>query len=259
MMSFSHDFTEPIILKSGALLACLAALHLTTPLFRMFSDPARFRFISFSGGFVVAYVFLHLLPGLAESQASLGALLAETYHVTPLMDLIIYFVGLMGMLIFFGLSQWAHAQKLRHPEAKSPEFYVHLSLMILLNVIIGYTMPLRMELGGAFPYLFTLVMVCHLIVVDKSMERRFPIHFNRVGRYYLAIALFIGWFWAVWNEPDSALTVALFNAFLGGSVLMNVFRNQIPSTQREFSFPFFVLGSFMGSFLLGMLAYVQSY
>lgn len=258
-MSFSHEFTEPLVLKSAALLAFLAALHLTTPLFRKLAEPTRSRFISFSGGFVVSYVFLHLLPGLAESQDSLGALLEKTYRVTPLMDLIIYFVGLLGMLLFFGLSHWAHTQKLRHPDEKSPEFYVNISSMILLNVLIAYTMPLRMQVGEAYSYLFTLVMAFHLIVVDKTMERRFPVRFRLLGRHLLALSLLVGWLWAVWNEPDGALTVVLLNAFLGGSVLMNVFRNQIPSAEQEFSFASFVAGSFLGSLLLGMLAYVQSY
>ncbi len=210
---FSHDFSEPLILKSAALLACLAALHLVSPLFKKFSDPTRMRFISFSGGFVVSYVFLRLLPGLSESQHSLGALLGKTYTVTPLLDLTIYFVGLLGLLLFFGLKQWAKKQSMRNPEGRSPEFYVHLSSMILLNVLIAYTMPLRMQVGSSYAYLFTVVMACHFVVVDKSLERRFPIRFKFIGRYLLALALAVGWFWAVWDEPDSVLTVALLNAF----------------------------------------------
>lgn len=259
LQNFSHQFSEPLILKAAALLLVLAALHLISPFFRKLSDPARLRFISFSGGFVVSYVFLRLLPGLAESQNSLGSLLEKTYRITPLLDLTIYFVGLIGMLIFFGLKQWAQAQKEKHPQSRNPEFYIHLVSMIILNMVIGYTMPLRVQVGEVYSYLFTLVMACHFMVVDKSLERRFPIRFKSWGRYILALALMLGWFWAVWDEPDSALTVALLNAFLGGSVLMNVFRNQIPASEKEFSFSFFVMGSLTGSLLLGMLAYVQSY
>lgn len=255
---FSHEFTEPVILKAAALLGALALLHVLSPLFRKGSERANEGFVSFSGGFVVSYVFLRLLPSLAESQKALGALLSKTYTVTPLLDLGIYFVGLLGMLLFLGLRLWAEAQKLAHPEARSYEFPIQIASMALLNMVIAYTMPLRIQVGEAYSYLFTAVIACHLLIVDKALERRFPIRFRSRGRYILALALALGWLWAVWNEPDSALTVALLNAFLGGAVLMNVFRRQVPASNQSFSFPSFVAGSLSGSFLLGVLAFMQS-
>ncbi len=256
MEHFFHNLCDPAVQKAGILVFFLALLHLLSPFIRKLFAVSEVFMASLGGGFVVAFIFLHLLPGLAESQHTLGAVLAQTYQITPLLDLLIYFVGLVGFLLFLGLQRWADAHH-EKDSTRSLLFYPHLLALLFLNGIIAYTLPLRVQIGGWYSLLFTFVMALHLMLVDRSLERRLPAYFYARGRYWLALSLGVGWLWAIWDEPDQVLTAALLNAFLGGSVLLNVFRNEIP-TSRESSFPWFLAGCLLGAVLLGSLAYLQS-
>ncbi len=55
-------------LLSLALVAALAAVHLFSGRMRFLSASPRSRWLSAAGGVSVAYVFVHLLPDLAEEQ-----------------------------------------------------------------------------------------------------------------------------------------------------------------------------------------------
>jgi hypothetical protein len=65
----------------------------------------------------------------------------------------------------------------------------------------------------------------------------------------LAGALLAGWLAAAVVAPTSALLVALLTAFLGGSILLNVFKEELPSGPRS-SFPWFLGGLALYSGLL---------
>ncbi len=257
MEHFLHNLYDPAVQRAGILVCFLALLHLLSPFIRKIFSMSEIFMSSLGGGFVVAFIFLHLLPGLAENQHALGAVLAKNYDVTPFLDLLIYFVGLLGFLLFLGLQRWVDFHHAQNSEIKSLIFYPHLIALLILNGIIAYTMPLRVQIGGGYSLLFTFVMTLHLMLVDRSLEEKLPAYFYARGRYWLILSLGIGWLWAIWDEPDQVLTAALLNAFLGGSVLLNVFRNEIPSSKQS-SFPWFLIGCLLGSVLLGTLAYMQS-
>src|SRR3989338_10813264 len=81
----------------------LILLHHLAPFIRRLPFVPEKEMSSFSGGFSVAYVFLHLLPGMVESNAALGQLLNEASPMTPIKELLVYLTGLAGFMIFFGL------------------------------------------------------------------------------------------------------------------------------------------------------------
>ncbi|HEX6615117.1 MAG TPA: hypothetical protein VF046_02345, partial [Gemmatimonadales bacterium] len=55
----------------------LAAVHIITPSLRFIRGIPRSIWLSIFGGVSVAYVFVHLLPELAEGQERLGRALAS--------------------------------------------------------------------------------------------------------------------------------------------------------------------------------------
>ena len=59
------------VLLSGLLAAGLAAVHLFSGRLRFLSVLPRSRWLSAAGGVSVAYVFVHLLPDLAEEQVTI--------------------------------------------------------------------------------------------------------------------------------------------------------------------------------------------
>ncbi len=82
----------------GALVVSLllAALHLAAPRIRRLPFVPEDVTGSFAGGLAVAYVFLHLLPELAEGNEAIGEALSDVVEPTPLLDLGIFLVALAG-------------------------------------------------------------------------------------------------------------------------------------------------------------------
>ncbi len=234
----------------------LVLLQFSAPWIRKFPGVPEYYTTSFTGGFAVSYVFLHLLPGLAENRDTLGQILAEHYVMTPLKDLVVYFVGLLGFLLFFALGRIADQKAKLSPSAGSWRFYLQLIGIALSNGIITYTMPLRVYVGHGFAILFSVAIGLHFVIQDQSLERTDRTKFKYFGRFILILALALGFLLSILNQPNNVFVVALLDAFLAGSILMNVFRNEIPSGEHS-SFSWFVTGCVVGSGFLFVLTYLE--
>jgi len=66
------------------------------------------------------------------------------------------------------------------------------------------------------------------------------------------VALLVGWVASAFAAPTSALLVALLTAFLGGSILLNVFKEELPEG-RTASYPWFLAGVGLYSALLALV------
>jgi hypothetical protein len=89
--------------------------------------------------------------------------------------------------------------------------------------------------------LFTIAMGLHFVLTDRGLKEHYPHRFRRGGRVLLAGALLVGWLLSALFAPSSTLLVALLTALLGGSILLNVFKEEIPSGRRS-SFGWFLVG-----------------
>lgn len=244
----------------------LVGLHLAAPRIRRLPLVPEAATGSFAGGLAVAYVFLHLLPDVAEGNQAIGEALGRVVRPSPLVDLGIFFVALLGFVAFFGLQRLADrvgahrrlgvdlpreegAPSRLEPEgrpagrgAATPAVYrLHLASFMVYNALITYTMPLRVRTGLAFAVLFTVAMGLHFVLTDRELAERYPASFGRGGRLLLAGALVVGWLVAALRAPTSPLLVALLTALLAGSILLNVFKEEIPSGGNS-SFPWFLTG-----------------
>ncbi|MDO8527877.1 MAG: hypothetical protein Q7T03_09350 [Deltaproteobacteria bacterium] len=244
--------SETLLIAFG-LSVLLMALNFFAPRLRRIPFIPEHATTSFIGGFSVAFVFLELLPGLAEHGKTIGTLLSETGTITPIKDLLIYIVGLAGFLTFFGLEKLAQRKKEMRVAPKKMDFLLHLLAMGVANTLMTYTLPINVEAEGfSFALLFTLVMGLHFIVVDRTMERHFPNQFHSFGRFFLMASILLGWILAYITEPDDVYIVAMLTAFIGGSVLLNAFKEEI-SLSHKTSFHWFLAGSVFGTLLLVLI------
>ncbi len=229
----------------------LAALHLAAPHVRRLPLVPERATASFAGGLAVAYVFLHLLPEIADGNQEIGEALDDVVDPTPLVDLGIFLVALAGFAAFYGLQRLADV---RAPAASRAEdgrpdrvdqpagvYWLHLGSFMVYNALITYTMALRLRTGVAFAVLFTVAMGLHFVLSDRSLEEHYPHRFARSGRLLLAGSLLAGWLLDALLAPTSTLLVALLTAGLGGSILLNVFKEELPATGR-FSYRWFLAG-----------------
>lgn len=230
----------------------LAVLHLAAPHIRKLPLVPENVTGSFAGGLAVAYVFLHLLPEIAEGNEAIGELLEDTIEVTPLFDLGIFVVALTGFTIFYGLDRLATFRRARKRPDSAAAYWVHLGAFAFYNALITYTMALRVETGYLFAVLFAVAMGLHFVLTDRHLEEHYPRRFDSSGRVVLAGALLLGWFLSFVFAPTSTVVVAILTALLGGAVLLNVFREELPS-ERGSSFPWFLAGMVLYSILLAVL------
>ncbi|MUK03070.1 hypothetical protein GM708_14750 [Vibrio cholerae] len=253
----------------------LAVLHLAAPKIRKLPlIPERYTG-SFAGGLAVAYVFLHLLPEIAEGNEAIGEALSDVVTPTPLFDLAIFFVALAGFTAFYGLEGLADSrikevgtrlrpgqgldrgQLMRSGSMSSAGVYwLHLGSFVVYNALITYTMALRIRTGVLFAILFTVAMGLHFVLTDRGLEEHYPQRFTRTGRLILAGALLAGWSFSALFAPSSTLVVAVLTALLGGSVLLNVFKEELPSN-RTSSFAWFLIGLVLYAALLASITAVQ--
>lgn len=209
---------------------------------------------SFAGGTAVAYVFLHLLPELTEGNESIDEALGEVLRHTPLTDLAIFLVALIGFTLFYGLDRLARRCGEHGARPAAGAFWLHLGSFAVYNAVLTYGLPLRLQTGIAFALLFAVAMGLHFVLTDRSLEEHYPRRFARLGRPVLAAALLVGWLGATFAAPTSALLVALLTAFLGGSILLNVFKEELPAG-RSSSYPWFLVGVTVYGALLALVTH----
>ncbi len=227
---------------AAGLTGFLAVLHVLARSIRKLPMVPESATGSFAGGLAVAYVFLHLLPELADGNENIGRALRSVTSLTPLTELGIFLVALVGFLVFYGLERLAQHSAERGVGAPDRGVFVlHLGAFFVYNALITYTMPLRVRTGLAFAVLFTIAMALHFVLTDRGLEEHYGELFDRRSRVLLAAALVLGWLLAAVASPTSVLVVSLLTALLAGSVLLNVFKDEVPASHRS-SFGWFVTG-----------------
>ena len=119
-------------------------MHIGTPKLTFVQAVPRSRWLSLAGGVAVAYVFMHLLPELAEHERTLRDGAGEAGAV-------VYALSLAGLVTFYGLerlirqSRERMRQEGRGDRADAGTFWLHISSFATYNLLIGY---LLLHRGG---------------------------------------------------------------------------------------------------------------
>ena len=187
----------------------LALLHVMAGHLRALRGIPRSQWLSMAGGVSVAYVFLHLLPELAEGQEHLGEAIDFLERHT-------YLLALVGLAVFYGLERLA----VRHADPDGDEasvFWIHIGAFALYNAFIGYLLR-HFEAGTSSLLLFTIAMALHFLVNDVGLEEHHHDRYERQGRWVLSAAILAGWGLGVVGEVPEAWIAALI-AFLAGGAL----------------------------------------
>jgi len=235
------------VVAAAGLTAVLALLHLLAPRVRGLPLVPERAIGSFAGGLAVAYVFLHLLPEIAVGNEGVAEALGETVEDSPVLELTIFLVALTGFTVFYGLERLAdrHSPRDSDAEGSAGLYRVHLGAFAAYNVLITYTLPLRVRTGVVFSVLFAIAIGLHFVLTDRGLQEHYGRRFAAGGRFVLAGALVLGWVLAALLAPTSAVEVSLMTALIGGTTLLNVFKEELPDPRR----------SHFGWFLVGLVFY----
>lgn len=224
----------------------LVIVHLFGARLRFLDGTPRSIWLSAAGGISVAYVFIHLLPELAEGQeiirrAVRGIFSALDHHA--------YLMALCGLVVFYGLERAAkesHIARHTGAEEDTPDgkvFWLHMTSFSLYNVLIGYLLANNFHALRPLAFFF-IAMALHFIVTDFGLSRDFKRTYRSLGRWVLAAAIILGTVIGTFAKIPDVATSALV-AVLAGGVILNVLKEELPEERRSRFTPF----------LLGAAAY----
>jgi hypothetical protein len=227
-----------------ALTAVVGGFHLAAPALRRLPRIREATLGSLAGGAAVAYVFLQLLPELAQGSRLVAERLSGALAVEGELEIVLFLLCLVGFTAFYALERLAE----RHRGADHPHwsiFTLHLGAFALHNMLITFTMRSRVESGLAFAALFAVALGLHFMLIDRALAEHHPRRFNWKARALLLLALLAGWAVSLTVPADTELPIAVATALLAGSVLWHAFRDEIPTGRQ----------AHVGAFSLGVVAY----
>jgi zinc transporter ZupT len=237
--------TDAMIFSSQSFVAAvaLASVHLIAGKLRFLDITPRSMWLSFAGGVSVAYVFMHILPDLAEAQtqftmANSGWLARIERHV--------WMLSLAGLSFFYGLerlvrqSRRSEVKKSRKQSEGRGIFWIHISSFAAYNLLFGYLLP-RRETSAADLALFVAAIGLHFVVNDFGLQADHRGSYDRIARWLLGLAILAGW--AIGCTFDiHPLGVAALFAFLAGGIVLNVLKEELPE-ERQSRFWAFAAGA----------------
>jgi zinc transporter ZupT len=254
---------DTIQLVSLLVVIGLVLAHLFSGRLRFLEGTPRSIWLSMAGGVSVAYVFVHLLPELAEAQDTIREALGEGLGF---LENHVYLIALLGLAVFYGVERTsAESRKDRRGEVEAPAdsyaasrtarrgapiaeggeesttsagvFWLSISSFAVYNVLVGYLLLHRIERGLGNLLLFGIAMLLHFIVNDFGLRERHREAYKRIGRWVLAGAVLLGWLIGLLAEIPEAL-IAVLTAFLAGGVVLNVLKEELPEERRSRYWPF---------------------
>jgi zinc transporter ZupT len=207
----------------------------------------RSAWLSFAGGVSVAYVFVHLLPELAEHQSTFERGVGRAEGLLAAIEAHVYLMALIGLAAFYGLERLARRSALAahraggERRASDGVFWVHLGAFAVYNLLIGYLLVHRDETDARGLLIYAVALGLHFVVNDQGLREHHGRAYDAKGRWLLAAAPLAGWALGLAITVSLLLLAALF-AFLAGGVVLNVLKEELPE-DRESRFPAFAAGA----------------
>ena len=211
------------------------------------SEQQQRRWSSVGGGAGLAYVFVHLLPELASGGSELSKARGLIDYVpTSLVEALLFLIALLGVLVVFSLNVLMK----QRDDAPPLAVWLQLSSFAAINYLYAYSLPSLITTGIGYGVLFTVAISAHVLLMDRYAAAHHPQRFRRRNRWIGSAALVLGLLHALVFHPVDALTLAMATAFLGGGLLMAVFRDELPDA-RQARLPWLLAGcGGMGGLLL---------
>ncbi len=235
---------SPLVSLAAAVL--VASPYLVGLPLRMSRTNTRRAFISAAAGISVAYVFVDLLPELAEMQARF---VEVTEHLRlPSPEYRVYLAAFLGFSLFHYLEAMAfssrdedHSASFGHGEG-CRIYRMHVLGFALYAAFVGYLLGSRAEEQGLhFLIFYSLAMALHFLIVDNSLRKEHGAVYDRSGRWVLAAAVLLGWgVGAFLTAPERIVTT--LGGFVAGGVVLNSIKDEMPEKGEGKVLPFLLAG-----------------
>jgi hypothetical protein len=232
---------------SALVALAFAGIHVLGPSMKFLRSTPRSAWLSLAGGVSVAYVFVHVLPELAEYQKTFSAQLGGREGPLGTLETHSYLIALIGLATFYGLDRFARSSAQHQKQIGSERrtslgvFWIHLGSYAVYSVLIGYLLLHREETDLRGLAIYAVAMGLHFVVNDQGLREQHGLVYDRIGRWVLVVTPLLGWGLGLATELPPLATSSLF-AFLAGGVVLNVLKEELPE-DRESRFWAFALGT----------------
>lgn len=195
----------------------------------------RLKWFSFSGGLAVSYVFVYVLPTLHKEQ-----IYVKQYYDHLTMPSELYFVGLVGVLMFYGVQKVVRKAQMDNKTEKARSlFWLQILFFGIYNMLVSYTV-ISHNVAGIQAIFYGLAVGMHFIAVAHDLWREYADIYNKVGRYVLAFGIVLGWAMGMLLNLSPVMESIIF-AFIAGAMILNVLKYELPP-DNEAHFSTFLIG-----------------
>ncbi len=195
----------------------ITAIHLWSKQLHCLLYREEYIAASFSGGMAISYVFLNLLPELETAEKFLG------YSI--------HFIILLGFIIFYSLESLVWKTSNAPSSQRSFIFGIELFFYCLYNFLLIYTIPKVNGLSiTGFPYLMAIGF--HLLHNNHILDKKYGKLFVW-GRYCLIGTIVLSLSLDVVTQQRDILVSDFLVAFLAGSIMFNIFYDELPSPRKS--------------------------
>jgi hypothetical protein len=199
---------------------------------------SRERFLSVASGFSIAYVFVHVLPGLARVRELQSGSATGFKGLFP--EYSVYLWTMAGFLVFSGLGVLDARSRLETEGERSlaPRWLGQVEIggfagyAWLLTYLMVWTGKGTLALG-----LYAVAMAMHVFPIALNLRRHYPALYETRGAFLLAGASLAGWACAVTLDIPTGVVVILA-AFVAGGVIVNGAIAELPNEKKGQYGPF---------------------
>jgi len=236
-------------------IVCLVAIgscHWIAGLISKQSEAVQNRWASVGGGAGLAYIFIHLLPELTTGGGNISdAIGMEHFLPNAMTESLLFLITMLGVFIPYVLGVIGK----QNSNSNKWNSSASLGIFVLVNYLYAYSLPSLLTTGFTYGVLFTVAIAAHVLLADRTLAKDHPLVFRRRFRWAGTAAVIIGGIHAAAFQPISDLTLAVATAYVGGSLLLSVFQEELPDA-RHSRLGWFTLGlSVMSALLLIATAY----
>jgi len=191
--------------------------------------------LSAASGVSVAYVFLDLMPDLAEQQR-----LIDQAGLFSFLDRHVYILALVGLTVSLWVETASRESRRRRRALGEPDetgtatFWLSMVSFAVLNAAIGYAVASPNDQAVEPLWMFALAMALHFAANDHSLVEHHGERYQRLGRWLLIAGLLGGWLVGILPSVDIRPDLlALVLSYIAGGTIMNILRHELPDTDRS--------------------------
>ena len=240
--------TEVNLLETGAATLVFSAVFLWGGRFYPGRLLTRNQAILLSGsaGISLAYVFVHMMPELSNARQTF---VKWTSLPTEFDGMVVYFLALIGFLVFFSLDRYSKRAELASATGGIPDFNIKVVGFSAYVGLVSYLLVNNLENSLLASATYAVAMSVHFLMFDHGFREEPGDSYQTHGHLLLAAAAPVGWgLGFMFALPQDIL--ALMLGFLSGGIIVNSMISELPTNGGKRPLWPFLVGSIIYSLLL---------